>query len=70
MMTMLGSGLLLPIALILIAAYALRWLPKRDSSQESIRDKAGDGIDILQRRYAQGEINRDRFERMREDLSS
>ncbi|MGA9533673.1 MAG: SHOCT domain-containing protein [Anaerolineales bacterium] len=64
---MMGFGLLLPIALLLILAYALGWLPGR-SDQGRKRSAGRDALDILRERYARGEIERDEFERIQQDL--
>lgn len=64
---MMGFGLLVPIALILILALALGWLPQR-RDQGPNRTAGRDAVEILRERYARGEIDRDQFERMREDL--
>ena len=45
--------------LVLVVLLAVRW-PGRERE---------DPLDILKRRYARGEIDRDTFERMRADLS-
>ena len=68
---MMGFGLLVPILLIAILAYALGWRPQ---FSPQIGDSTGgnreEPLEILGRRYARGEISRDEFERMRQDLSS
>ena len=64
---MMGFGLLLPIGLILILAYTLGWLPQRSSPAGSGSGE-GDAMELLRQRYARGEIDREQFERMREDL--
>jgi len=64
---MMGFGLLLPIGLILVLAYALGWLPQRSSPAGSGSGE-GDAMELLRQRYARGEIDREQFERMREDL--
>lgn len=65
---MMGLGLLLPIALIVGLAYALGWIPNRPSRSNFEHRPRKDALDILRRRYASGEIDRDQFERMSEDL--
>lgn len=64
--------MLVPIILILILAYALGWLPQRDTKNlfKSYRDTATDALEILRQRYARGEIDREQFERMRDDLAT
>lgn len=62
---MMGFGLLLPIVLIALLAYALGWRPQINTQG---RDDPGDALSILNERYARGEIDRAQFEQMRHDL--
>ena len=68
---MMGFGLLIPILLIALLAYALGWRPQF-STQGGGGGHADqdDPNEILRRRYARGEISRDEFERMRDELRS
>jgi putative membrane protein len=68
MMGMMGLGLLLPIVLILILAYALGWLPQRGARGPAGPSDDTDPLEILRQRYARGEIDQDEFERMRQVL--
>lgn len=65
---MMGFGLLLPIVLLLIVAFALGWLPDLRQSADRRTRGAADAEEILRKRYARGEIDRAEFKRMREDL--
>ena len=68
---MMGFGLLVPILLIAILAYALGWRPQFGNQIGGPSDRDQDEpLAILRRRYARGEINRDEFDRMRQDLTS
>ncbi len=60
-------GLLIPILLVALIAYAFGWrpgswrLPVQNTNQPS-------ALDVLKARYARGEINREQYEQMRNDL--
>jgi putative membrane protein len=55
---------LVPIALIALFVFALsRWTVKSDNRTNET------AIDILEKRYAKGEINEQEFERMKKALS-
>lgn len=55
------------IGLIIVLAFVLtRWLQQRP--QQSIQPPDADAI--LRQRYARGEIDRETYQRMREDLTS
>lgn len=66
---MMGFGLLIPIILIAILAYALGWIPSRGASRHGTSTDAEDPVEILRKRYARGEIGREEFERVRQDLT-
>ena len=51
-------------AVIAGIVFLIRWLVLRSSPPE----KQESAIDILKRRYAGGEINREEYERMKKDL--
>ena len=54
------------IALIVIIAYAIKMVITGDAdSQRDIKDRP---IDILKRRFAQGEIDEDEFQRRRKEI--
>lgn len=65
---MMGFGLLLPIVLIVVLAYALGWLPARNESRDRQNAPGRDALEILRQRYARGEIDREEFEHMRDVL--
>ncbi|MGE5222146.1 MAG: SHOCT domain-containing protein [Omnitrophica WOR_2 bacterium] len=60
-------GLLIPILLIALIAYAFGWRPGnyRFPAQNFNQPSA---LDVLRTRYARGEITREQYEQMRNDL--
>jgi putative membrane protein len=68
---MMGFGLLVPILLIAILAYTLGWRPQFSNQVGGPNSREQDEpLAILRRRYARGEISRDEFDRMRQDLTT
>jgi putative membrane protein len=66
---MMGFGFVWVIFIIIAIAYVLGWRPdsmKRDQLQAKERPP----LEILQERYARGEIGQDEYRKMREDLDS
>lgn len=68
---MMGFGLLVPILVVVVVAYVLGWLPNRNEQtswqrQERSRSSA---LEILEERYARGEISREEYLEMRDDLT-
>lgn len=70
-----GAVLGLAVTLLLLAALALAvvwlWRRVRDSRPPATRQSTPDGataLEILERRYAHGELSEEEFERMREKL--
>ena len=62
MMGMGGVALVWLVVLVAIGAFLI-WLLRRAPAERS-----NDAMDILQRRYAAGEVSRDDYERMRDEL--
>jgi len=62
---MMFSMVLFWVAIILGVIWLVRWI-----MEQSNRGRSGDGdpLEIIRRRYARGEINREEYERLREDL--
>jgi len=68
---MMGLGLLIPLILIGLVALALGWKPRfnqQSPTQQSFDQQSA--LDILKARYARGEINKEEFDQMRNDLNS
>ncbi len=65
---MMGLGLLFPLLLIGAIAYAFGWRPQGNFSQP-FQPQGRSAMDVLKERYARGEISREEFEAMRNDLS-
>ena len=65
MMSPLGGGLFMILGLVLIIVLAV-WLLRRSPSGGAGGETA---LDILKKRYAKGEISREDFERMKQELS-
>lgn len=64
MMSPLGGGLFMILGLVLLIALAV-WLLRRPRADGQGGETA---LDILKKRYARGEISREEFERMKQDL--
>ena len=62
---LIGIGLLALVILGIVAG--IRWLTA--GAGQRARSSSSDGaLDVLRERYAKGEISRDEFQRMRQDL--
>ncbi len=66
-------GLLFPILLIAALAYAFGWRPGQSVTNSSSGNLGSFGnrqtpLDVLKERYARGEIGREEYEVMRQDL--
>ncbi len=68
---MMGFGLLVPIIIVVALAYAFGWLPNQNRElQHQVQEHATSrALDILEERYAHGEIDRTEYLEMRDDLS-
>ena len=60
-------GLLLIFLFVVAVAAAVKWLWGRET-RFGIRGKES-AVDILNKRYARGEIGKDEFERMKKDIA-
>jgi uncharacterized membrane protein len=67
---MMGLGLLVPILVLVVLAYAFGWLPNQDqqSRRQARNAKSSSALDILEERYARGEISRTEYLEVRDDL--
>jgi len=66
MMGMMGLGLIVPLLLIGVVAYALGWRPQ--SNQTGPAQSNQTPVEILKARYAHGEISREEYDQMHRDL--
>ena len=66
MMGMMGFGLIIPLLLVGLVAYALGWLPQFNQSLPTSTSQTP--LEILKARYARGEISREEYEQMHQDL--
>jgi putative membrane protein len=67
---MMGFGLVGTILVIALIAYLLGWRPQENKNIFGTSDSQQSPIDILKARYARGEISKQEFEQMRDDLAS
>lgn len=63
---MMGFGLIVPLILIGVLAYALGWLPQTNQPGSAPTNQTP--VEILKARYARDEISREEYEQMRQDL--
>ena len=66
MMTMMGFGLIVPLLLIGLVAFALGWRPQ--FNQSGLAPTSQPPVDVLKARYARGEVTREEYEQVRRDL--
>lgn len=66
MMGMMGLGLIGPLLLIGIVAYALGWRPQFNQTGSAQTSQAP--LEILKARYARGEISCEEYDQTRRDL--
>jgi putative membrane protein len=66
---MMGFGLIWIILIFAVVAYLMGWRPENLNfgGQRRLRDERAP-LDILEERYARGEITKEEFERVRADL--
>ncbi len=68
---MMGFGWLVPVLILVALAYFLGWLPQ-DQEERTWQGKqkhdSSTALDILEKRYASGEISRAEYLEMREGL--
>ena len=63
---MMGFGLILTLGIIGAVAYALGWRPQFNQTGPVPTHETP--LEILKARYARGEISREEYEQMRQDL--
>jgi uncharacterized membrane protein len=69
---MMGFGLLVPIVVVVVLAYVFGWLPQSHEERLPRQKRKRDtftALDILQERYARGEISEAEYLEMRDNLS-
>ena len=66
MMGMMGLGLIVPLLLIGLVAYALGWRPQ--FNQTGSVQTSQTPLEILKARYARGEISREEYDQIHRDL--
>lgn len=65
-----GSFMILFWILVIVAIFlGIRWATKGGGSSSGL-DRNESALDVLKRRYASGEINRDQFMSMKKDLEN
>ena len=65
-MMMMGFGLIVPLLLIGLVAYALGWRPQFNSSGPAPTSQPP--VEVLKARYARGDISREEYEQIHRDL--
>ena len=63
---MMGFGLVLTLGIVAAIAYALGWRPQFNQPRRSQNSETP--LEILKARYARGEISREEYEQMRQEL--
>jgi len=59
-------GLVVLFLFILAAAYGVKWVWGQKRSSANIHDESA--LDLLKKRYARGEINREEFDRTKKEI--
>ena len=65
-----GFGLILTIGLVAAAVYALGWRPQGADSSFNVGDSGKNALDIAKERYARGEIGKEEYTQIRQDLGN
>ena len=66
---MMGLGLLVPVLLIGVIAYAVGWRPMSQSNNMAMHSETKrSALDLLKERYARGEINQEEYREMKRNL--
>ena len=68
MMGMMGFGLIVPLLLIGLVAYALGW--RLQFNEIGSAQTSQTPLEILKARYARGEISREEYDQIHRDLES
>jgi len=54
------------VIIIIVLIFFIKWLAQQSKSES--KEKEETAIEILKKRYARGEINKEEFERIKKDL--
>jgi putative membrane protein len=65
---MMGFGLIFTLAVVGGIAYALGWRPQ--FNQRGPANSSETPLEVLKARYARGEISREEYEKIRQDLEA
>lgn len=65
-----GFGLIVTIGMVAAAAYALGWRPRSQDGSLFSNQSNKSPLDIAKERYARGEINKEEFVQLRQDVGS
>jgi putative membrane protein len=65
---MMGFGLIFILLVIGVVAYVMRWRPQQYINQLPIQSSQQTPMEILNTRYARGEISREEYQQLRSDL--
>ncbi len=64
---MMGFGLIIPLLIVGLVAYALGWRPQF-TNQGAPRETQQTPLEILKVRYARGEISQEEYQQLHQDL--
>jgi len=64
---MMGFGLIIPLLIVGLIAYALGWRPQF-TNQGALRETQQTPLEILKVRYARGEISQEEYQQLHQDL--
>lgn len=67
---MMGFGVIWLLLIIAVIAYLLGWRPDFLSGNSASQGSRKTAFDILKERYARGEISREDYQQMRQELRS
>lgn len=66
-----GGWWMMPFWIIVIVAviFLIKWLAERGKSEGEVSPRQESPLDILKKRYARGEIDKEEFEQKKRDLT-
>ena len=65
-----GFGLLIPFLVVMAIAYAIGWRRQGQNSGLSFAGTNESALEIAKERYASGELSKNEFEEIRQNLNS